>query len=147
MKRGSSGGDGGGVASRADGQTCGGGEAQIAKRQAVVNPENTFFSVKRFIGARMDEVTDADKQLPYSVVKGDTGNIKIDCPAAGKSFAAEEISAQVSNKRGADYRRNTGEKCTAGFVKADDAVVRRLCLTWRVRGAFLVGAFCRCFAS
>jgi len=71
---------------------------QIAKRQAVVNPENTFFSVKRFIGARMDEVTDADKQLPYSVVKGDTGNIKIDCPAAGKSFAAEEISAQVLRK-------------------------------------------------
>jgi len=71
---------------------------QIAKRQAVVNPENTFFSVKRFIGRRMDEVKEESKQVPYTVMKDANGNVKIDCPTAGKQFAAEEISAQVLRK-------------------------------------------------
>ena len=44
---------------------------QIAKRQAVVNPENTFFSVKRFVGRRMSEVTEECKQVPYQVSRGD----------------------------------------------------------------------------
>lgn len=68
---------------------------QIAKRQAVVNPTNTFFSVKRFIGRRMDEVNDESKQVSYQVIRDPNGNVKLDCPAIGKSFAAEEISAQV----------------------------------------------------
>jgi L1 cell adhesion molecule like protein len=69
---------------------------QIAKRQAVVNPENTFFSVKRFIGRKMSEVDDEAKQVSYGVVKDENGNVKLDCPAIGKQFAAEEISAQVT---------------------------------------------------
>lgn len=68
---------------------------QIAKRQAVVNPENTFFSVKRFIGRKMSEVDEESKQVSYRVVRDDNGNVKLDCPAIGKQFAAEEISAQV----------------------------------------------------
>lgn len=68
---------------------------QIAKRQAVVNPENTFFSVKRFIGRKMSEVDDESKQVSYNVVRDDNGNVKLECPAIGKAFAAEEISAQV----------------------------------------------------
>lgn len=68
---------------------------QIAKRQAVVNPENTFFSVKRFIGRKMAEVDDEAKQVSYNVVRDENGNVKLDCPAIGKQFAAEEISAQV----------------------------------------------------
>ena len=68
---------------------------QIAKRQAVVNPENTFFSVKRFIGRRMSEVAEESKQVSYRVVKDENGNVKLECPAIGKQFAAEEISAQV----------------------------------------------------
>jgi heat shock 70kDa protein 1/2/6/8 len=68
---------------------------QIAKRQAVVNPENTFFSVKRFIGRKMNEVDEESKQVSYRVVRDDNGNVKLDCPAIGKQFAAEEISAQV----------------------------------------------------
>lgn len=68
---------------------------QIAKRQAVVNPENTFFSVKRFIGRKMVEVDEESKQVSYRVVRDDNGNVKLDCPAIGKQFAAEEISAQV----------------------------------------------------
>merc|ERR1719428_1438980 len=50
---------------------------QIAKRQGVVNPENTFFSVKRFIGRRMDEVNEELKQVPYEVFKDGGGNVKI----------------------------------------------------------------------
>ncbi|KAK3241867.1 heat shock, variant 2 [Cymbomonas tetramitiformis] len=70
----------------------------IAKRQAVVNPENTFFSVKRFIGHTIDEVQEESKQLPYTVVSDDKGNVKFKCPAAGKQFSAEEISAQILRK-------------------------------------------------
>lgn len=68
---------------------------QIAKRQAVVNPQNTFFSVKRFIGRKMNEVDEESKQVSYRVVRDENGNVKLDCPAIGKQFAAEEISAQV----------------------------------------------------
>ncbi len=68
---------------------------QIAKRQAVVNPENTFFSVKRFIGRKMSEVDEESKQVSYKVFRDENGNVKLDCPAIGKQFAAEEISAQV----------------------------------------------------
>ena len=68
---------------------------QIAKRQAVVNPENTFFSVKRFIGRKMSEVDEESKQVSYRVIRDENGNVKLDCPAIGKQFAAEEISAQV----------------------------------------------------
>lgn len=68
---------------------------QIAKRQAVVNPENTFYSVKRFIGRKILEVDEEAKQVSYKVVRDKNGNVKIVCPALGKQFAPEEISAQV----------------------------------------------------
>lgn len=68
---------------------------QIAKRQAVVNSENTFFSVKRFIGRKMSEVDEEAKQVSYTVVRDENGNVKLQCPAMGRQFAAEEISAQV----------------------------------------------------
>ncbi len=71
---------------------------QIAKRQAVINPENTFFSVKRFIGSKENEISDEAKQLPYKVDKDENNNIKLKCPALGKDFSPEEISAQVLRK-------------------------------------------------
>ena len=52
---------------------------QIAKRQAVINPENTFFSVKRFIGSKESEVSNEAKKLPYKVTSDSNGNIKIKC--------------------------------------------------------------------
>ena len=71
---------------------------QIAKRQAMINPENTFFSVKRFIGSKTDEVSDKCTELPY-IIKGDkNGNLKIKCPALNKDFSPEEISAQILRK-------------------------------------------------
>ena len=71
---------------------------QIAKRQAVINPENTFFSVKRFIGSKESEIRIEAKQLPYQVIKDSNDNIKIKCSALNKQFSPEEISAQVLRK-------------------------------------------------
>ena len=71
---------------------------QIAKRQAVINPENTFFSVKRFIGSKESEIKSDAKQLPYKITKDSNENIKIKCPALTKDFSPEEISAQVLRK-------------------------------------------------
>lgn len=71
---------------------------QIAKRQAVINPENTFFSVKRFIGSKESEISAEAKTLPYKVNKDQNDNIKINCPALSKEFSPEEISAQVLRK-------------------------------------------------
>merc|ERR1711935_19921 len=71
---------------------------QIAKRQAVINPENTFFSVKRFIGSKETEVSAEARQLPYQITNDSNDNIKIKCPALGKEFSPEEVSAQVLRK-------------------------------------------------
>ena len=57
---------------------------QIAKRQAVINPENTFFSVKRFIGSKQGEIGNELRRLPYKIDKDQNDNIKINCPALGK---------------------------------------------------------------
>ncbi|KAF9616780.1 hypothetical protein IFM89_032333 [Coptis chinensis] len=89
---------------------------QIAKRQSVVNPENTFFSVKRFIGRKMDEVGEESKQVSYSVVNDSNGNVKLDCPAIGKQFAAEEISAQVLRKLVDDTSKFFNTKVTKAVV-------------------------------
>ncbi|WZZ25624.1 hypothetical protein YC2023_009025 [Brassica napus] len=89
---------------------------QVAKRQAVVNPENTFSSVKRFIGRTMNEVDEESKQVSYRVVKDENGNIKLECPAIGKQFAAEEISAQVLRKLVDDASRLLNQKVTKAVI-------------------------------
>jgi molecular chaperone DnaK len=88
---------------------------QIAKRQAVMNPENTFYSVKRFIGRKYDEVNQESKQVSYKVLS-DGSNIKLDAPAAGKKFAPEEISAQVLRKLVDDASKYLGEKVTQAVI-------------------------------
>eukprot|EP00889_Picochlorum_renovo_P002167 jgi/Picre1/29197/NNA_004590.t1 len=75
---------------------------QIAKRQAVVNPEDTFFSVKRFIGRKMGEVKEESTQVPYKVNGDANGNVKIVSGNASKEFAPEEISATVLRKLSED---------------------------------------------
>ncbi|CAN1305850.1 Stromal 70 kDa heat shock-related protein, chloroplastic [Linum perenne] len=89
---------------------------QIAKRQAVVNPENTFFSVKRFIGRKMSEVDEESKQVSYKVVRDENGNVKLDCPVLRKQFAAEEISAQVLRKLVDDASKFLNDKVTKAVV-------------------------------
>ncbi|MBD2079036.1 molecular chaperone DnaK [Leptolyngbya sp. FACHB-17] len=88
---------------------------QIAKRQAVMNPENTFYSVKRFIGRRVDEVTHETTEVSYKVLNI-SGNVKLDCPAQGKQFAPEEISAQVLRKLKEDASKYLGEDVTQAVI-------------------------------
>ena len=88
---------------------------QIAKRQAVINPENTFYSVKRFIGRKTTEVTEELRQVSYKVLQTEE-IIKLDCPAIGKQFAAEEISAQVFRKLAADATKYLGETVTQAVI-------------------------------
>lgn len=88
---------------------------QIAKRQGVMNPENTFYSVKRFIGRKYDEITSEATQVSYKVLR-DGSNLKLDCPAAGKKFAPEEISAQVLRKLAEDASKYLGEQVTQAVV-------------------------------
>jgi len=81
---------------------------QIAKRQAVINPENTFYSVKRFIGRKTSEVNEELRQVSYKVLQTEA-IIKLECPALSKQFAAEEISAQVLRKLADDASKYLGE--------------------------------------
>ena len=69
---------------------------QVAKRQAVTNPENTLYSVKRFIGRKFDEVGGEMKQVPFKVERASNGDVKID--AQGKSYSPPEVSAMVLQK-------------------------------------------------
>jgi molecular chaperone DnaK len=89
---------------------------QIAKRQAVMNPENTFYSVKRFIGRKHEEVTHETTEVSYKVLRDSSGNVKLDCPAAGKQFAPEEISAQVLRKLVEDASKYLGETVTQAVI-------------------------------
>lgn len=89
---------------------------QIARRGAVMNPENTFYSVKRFIGRKYSEVTQEATQVSYKVLRDSNGNVKLNCPALGKQFAPEEISAQVLRKLADDASKYIGEKVTQAVV-------------------------------
>ena len=89
---------------------------QIAKRQAVINPENTFFSVKRFIGSKEGEIAQESKRLPYKVGKDSNDNIKIDCPALKKEFSPEELSAQVLRKLINDATNYLGQEVTQAVI-------------------------------
>ncbi len=89
---------------------------QIAKRQAVMNPANTFYSVKRFIGRKQDEVSHEATEVSYKVLRDSGGNVKIDCPAMEKQFAPEEISAQVLRKLVEDASKYLGETVTQAVI-------------------------------
>jgi molecular chaperone DnaK len=89
---------------------------QIAKRQAVMNPGNTFYSVKRFIGRKYDEITNEATEVSYKALRDSTGNVKLDCPAQEKQFAPEEISAQVLRKLVDDASKYLGETVTQAVI-------------------------------
>jgi molecular chaperone DnaK len=69
---------------------------QVAKRQAITNPENTVFSIKRFMGRRFDEVSEEMKMVPYRVVRADNGDARVDIK--GKKSSPPEISAMILQK-------------------------------------------------
>ena len=89
---------------------------QIAKRQAVINPDNTFYSVKRFIGRRSDEVSEELKKVSYIVKNDSNGNIKLECPSLKKDFSSEEISAEVLRKLVDDASKHLGEQVKQAVI-------------------------------
>ena len=89
---------------------------QIAKRQSVVNPENTFYSVKRFIGCKFDEIEGEISRISYQVRKGDGGNIKIYSPSLKKEFSPEEISASILKKLVIDASKFLKENITQAII-------------------------------
>jgi molecular chaperone DnaK len=81
-----------------------------------MNPGNTFYSVKRFIGRKFDEITNEATEVSYKVLRDSTGNVKLDCPAQEKQFAPEEISAQVLRKLVDDASKYLGETVTQAVI-------------------------------
>jgi molecular chaperone DnaK len=90
---------------------------QPAKRQAVVNPENTVFSIKRFMGRRMSDVEAERKRVPYAVVAGPSDDARVKIPnAGGKAFTPQEISAMVLAKLKSDAEAYLGEPVTKAVI-------------------------------
>jgi len=87
---------------------------QVAKRQAVTNPENTVFSVKRFMGRKVDEVTEETKRVPYKVVAGANRDARID--VRGKQYSAPEISAMILQKLKQAAEDYLGEKVSDAVI-------------------------------
>src|SRR6201993_2854179 len=87
---------------------------QIAKRQAVLNPENTIYSAKRFIGRRYSEVQSEIKNVPYKVVAGQNDAVRFEI--TGKQYAPEEISALVLRKLADDAAKYLGEKVNDAVI-------------------------------
>ena len=88
---------------------------QIAKRQAVMNPENTFYSAKRFVGRRVDEVSQESKEVSYAVEKSGS-SVKLKCPVLDKQFSPEEVSSQVLRKLAEDAGKYLGETVTQAVI-------------------------------
>jgi molecular chaperone DnaK len=87
---------------------------QLAKRQAILNPENTIYSVKRFMGRRYSEVTSEVRNVPYKVVAGPNDAVRFDI--MGKLYSPEEISAMILRKLVEDASRYLGEKVTDAVI-------------------------------
>jgi len=91
---------------------------QAAKRQAVTNSRNTVFSVKRLMGRKFSELTDADKRVPYKIVPAANGDAHVEVEVAGekKAYSPQEISAMILSKLKADAESRLGEKITEAVI-------------------------------
>ncbi len=89
---------------------------QTAKRQAIVNSENTIYSIKRFMGRRYEEVETERKMVPYEVVKGAAGDVRVRIPVTGREYSPQEISAMVLAKLKADAEAYLGQPVTQAVI-------------------------------
>ena len=87
---------------------------QVAKRQAVTNPENTVFSIKRFMGRKFDEVNEEMKMVPYKVVRASNADVRVDIQ--GKQFSPPEISAMILQKLKQAAEDYLGEKVDRAVI-------------------------------
>ena len=89
---------------------------QLARRQAVLNPQNTFYGIKRFMGRKYSELQAESKKVPYTIRRDEIGNVKIRCPRLKKEFAPEEISAMILRKLVEEAERYLGETITGAVI-------------------------------
>ncbi len=89
---------------------------QTAKRQSVINSENTIYSIKRFIGRRFEEVSNERKMVPFQVIEGPTDDVRVKVPMTGKEYSPQEISAMVLAKLKADAESYLGESVTEAVI-------------------------------
>jgi len=87
---------------------------QVAKRQSITNPENTIFSIKRFMGRRFEEVSEEMKMVPYKVVRGDNGDARVEI--MGKKYSPPEISAMILTKLKEAAEAYLGEKVNDAVI-------------------------------
>jgi molecular chaperone DnaK len=87
-----------------------------AKRQAVINSENTVYSIKRFMGRRFEEVESERKMVPYSVIKGSAGDARVKLPATGKEYTPQELSAMILGKLKSDAEAYLGTPVTQAVI-------------------------------
>jgi molecular chaperone DnaK len=87
---------------------------QVAKRQAITNPENTIFSIKRFMGRRQDEVSEEMKLVPYKIARGDNADARVDI--SGKKYSPPEISAMILTKLKESAEAYLGQKVTQAVI-------------------------------
>src|ERR671918_2657861 len=87
---------------------------QVAKRQAITNPENTVFSIKRFMGRRYEEVQEEIKKVPYKVVRAPNGDVRVEI--RGKQYSPPEISAMILRKLKEAAESHLGEKVTQAVI-------------------------------
>lgn len=89
---------------------------QLARRQAVLNPQNTFYAFKRFMGRKYTELNPDSKRIPYTIRRDEDGNVKIKCPRLEREFAPEEVSAMILKKLAEEASRYLGEPITEAVV-------------------------------
>ncbi len=89
---------------------------QTAKRQAVVNADNTIYSIKRFIGRHFDETSAERSMVPYQVIQGPSGDVRVKVPVTGKEYSPQEISAMILGKLKTDAEAYLGEAVTQAVI-------------------------------
>jgi len=89
---------------------------QTAKRQAVINSENTVYSIKRFMGRRFNEVETERKMVSYQVISGPTGDARVKIPLTGKELTPQDISAMILSKLKSDAEAYLGEPVTKAVI-------------------------------
>lgn len=89
---------------------------QLARRQTVLNPQNTFYGLKRFMGRRYAELSPESKRVPYTIRRNEEGNVRVKCPRLERDFAPEELSAMILRKLVDDASRYLGQPLSEAVI-------------------------------